>query len=56
LISELSDRYIDPGKALSITFSSTIIANSVDQLLVGGEANQITEPRLELLFLFYDLK
>jgi hypothetical protein len=56
LISELSDRYIDPGNALSISFSSTAAFNSVDQLLVGGTANKFTEPKLELLFLFYDLE
>lgn len=56
MISELSDRYIDPGKALSISFSSTVISNSVDQLLLGGAGNKLTEPRLELLFLFYDLQ
>jgi hypothetical protein len=56
MIYELSDRYIDPGKALSISFSSTVISNSVDQLLVGGAGNKIIEPRLELLFLFYDFQ
>ena len=56
MVNELSDRYIDPGKGLSISFSSSVVANSVDQLLVGGSGNKLTEPRLELLFLFYDLQ
>ncbi len=55
MIVEFSDGYIDPGKALSISFSSSFLANSLDQLLVGGTASKIIEPRLELLFLFYDL-
>jgi hypothetical protein len=55
MIAEFSDGYIDPGKALSVNFSSSFLANSVDQLLVGGTANKMIEPRLELLFLFYDL-
>jgi hypothetical protein len=55
LITEFSDGYIDPKKALSITFSSSFISNSLDQLLVGGSENKTIEPRLELLFLFYDL-
>lgn len=55
MIAEFSDGYIDPGKALSITFSSSFISNSLDQLLVGGTASIIIEPKLELLFLFYDL-
>jgi hypothetical protein len=56
MINDLSDRYIDPGKALSVAFSSSVVSNSVDQLLVGGPGNKLTEPRLELLFLFYDLQ
>ena len=56
MIYELSDHYIDPGAGLSVTFSSSVVANSVDQLLVGGPGNKLTEPRLELLFLFYDLQ
>ena len=55
MIAEFSDGYIDPGKALAVNFSSSFLANSLDQLLVGGTANKIIEPRLELLFLFYDL-
>jgi hypothetical protein len=56
MVYELSDRYIDPGKSLSIAFSSSFADNSVDQLLVGGPSNKLTEPKLELLFLFYDLQ
>ena len=55
MIAEFADAYIDPGKALSITFSSSFLSNSLDQLLVGGTANKTLEPRLELLFLFYEL-
>jgi hypothetical protein len=55
LIAEFYDGYVDPGKALSITFSSSYISNSLDQLLVGGNESKIIEPKLELLFLFYDL-
>jgi len=55
LISDLSDRYIDPAKALSVTFSASYISNSVDQLLIAGTENKLTKPTLELLFLFYDL-
>jgi hypothetical protein len=55
MMYELSDHYIDPGQALSISFSSTNVSNSIDQLLLGGAGNKITEPKLELLFLFYDL-
>jgi hypothetical protein len=55
MIAEFSDGYIDPGKALSITFSSSYLSNSLDQLLVGGTESRIIEPKLDLLFLFYDL-
>jgi hypothetical protein len=55
MIAEFYDRYVDPEKALSIAFSSSYISNSLDQLLVGGSENKIIEPKLELLFLFYDL-
>lgn len=56
MISELRDHYIDPDKALSVFFSSSNVSKSMDQLLVGGDGNKITEPKLELLFLFYDLQ
>jgi hypothetical protein len=56
MIRELSDHYIDPHKALSVSFSSVNVAKSLDQLLLGGAGNKITEPELELLFLFYDLE
>lgn len=56
MVAELSDHYIDPNKALSVSFSSTNVSKSLDQLLLGGAGNKLTEPKLELLFLFYDLQ
>ena len=56
MMFDLSDHYIDPGKALSVSFTSSTVANSLDQLLLGGGGNKITNPKLELLFLFYELE
>jgi hypothetical protein len=55
LISEFSDGYIDPSIALSVTFSSSVISNSLDQLLISGSEAKMMRPKLELLFFFYDL-
>jgi len=54
LIEDISDYYLDPGKALSISFSYSNISNSLDQLLLGASFNKLTKPKLEILFLFYD--
>lgn len=56
MIRELSDHYIDPDKALSVSFTSSTVSRSLDQLLLGGGGNKITNPKLELLFLFYELE
>jgi hypothetical protein len=49
-----SSHYLDPAQALTVSFSSTQIALSIDQIILESVGKNLNKPQLELLLLFYD--
>jgi hypothetical protein len=54
LSTGLSDHYLDPEQALSVSFSSSYISLSADGIVLECNKKNLSKPRLELLMLFYD--